>query len=130
MRGFEGTRAMRLTNAQSQGAASLFQSARVDPQRMAQAMSWAQTHAAQTIDPHTAIALAAALDSGIDAPMVTLATAHPAKFRDAVERATGVRPSLPGRVGDLFEREERFVTLPATFEAVTGWIAERATPRI
>ncbi|MET0238489.1 MAG: threonine synthase, partial [Sphingobium sp.] len=129
MRGFEGARAMRLTNAQSQGAASLFQSARVDGDRMAQAMRWACDHAAQTIDPHTAIALAAALDSGIDAPMVTLATAHPAKFPDAVERAIGTRATLPPRVGDLFEREERYVTLPATFEAVTAWIAERATPR-
>jgi len=129
MRGFEGARAMRLTNAQSQGAASLFQSARVDGDRMAQAMRWACDNAAQTIDPHTAIALAAALDSGIDAPMVTLATAHPAKFPDAVERAIGARATLPPRVGDLFEREERYVTLPATFEAVTSWIAERATPR-
>ncbi len=62
-------------------------------------------------------------------PIVTLATAHPAKFRDAVERATGVRPALPPRIGDLFEREERYATLPATFEAVTGYIAERAAPR-
>ncbi len=45
-------------------------------------------------------------------PVVTLATAHPAKFRDAVERATGVRPALPSRTGDLFGREERYVTLP------------------
>jgi threonine synthase len=129
MRGFEGTRAMRLTNAQQQGAAALFESARVDADRMAQAMRWACDNAAQTIDPHTAIALAAALDSGIDAPMVTLATAHPAKFPDAVERAIGTRATLPPRVGDLFEREERYVTLPATFDAVTAWIAERATPR-
>lgn len=129
MRGFESSRAMRLTNAQHQGAGALFQSARVDADRMAQAMLWAQSHAAQIIDPHTAIALAAALDSGIDAPMVTLATAHPAKFPDAVERAIGTRAALPPRVGDLFEREERYVTLPETFEAVTAWIAERATPR-
>jgi threonine synthase len=129
MRGFEATRAMRLTNAQQQGAAALFESARVDGDRMAQAMRWACDHAAQTIDPHTAIALAAALDSGIDAPMVTLATAHPAKFPDAVERAIGTRATLPPRVGDLFEREERYVTLPATFAAVTEWIAQRATPR-
>ena len=129
MRGFEATRAMRLTNSQQQGAASLFESARVDADRMAQAMRWACDNAAQTLDPHTAIALAAALDSGIDAPMVTLATAHPAKFPDAVERAIGTRASLPPRVGDLFDREERYVTLPATFEAVTAWIAERATPR-
>ncbi|KQN37299.1 threonine synthase [Sphingomonas sp. Leaf407] len=129
MRGFEGARAMRLTNAQSQGAATLFQSARVDGDRMAQAMRWAYDNAAEILDPHTAIAFAAAQDAGIDAPMVTLATAHPAKFPDAVERAIGSRATLPGRVGDLFEREERYVTLPATFEAVTAWIAERATPR-
>ncbi|WP_230769691.1 threonine synthase [Sphingomonas sp. Leaf4] len=129
MRGFEGARAMRLTNAQSQGAATLFQSARVDGDRMAQAMRWAYDHAAEILDPHTAIAFAAAQDAEIDAPMVTLATAHPAKFPDAVERAIGSRATLPGRVGDLFEREERYVTLPATFEAVTAWIAERATPR-
>ena len=62
-------------------------------------------------------------------PMVTLATAHPAKFGDAVERATGVRPPLPPRVGDLFEREERFVTLDATYEAVSGYVAQHAVPR-
>ena len=47
---------------------------------------------------------------------------------DAVERATGVRPSLPTRVGDLFDREERYATLPATFEAITAYITERAKP--
>ena len=47
---------------------------------------------------------------------------------DAVERATGVRPSLPARVGDLFQREERYVTLPATFDAITAYIADRAKP--
>ena len=82
------------------------------------------------IDPHTAIALAAARRADLgDVPVVTLATAHPAKFPDAVERATGVRPTLPGRLGDLFDREERYATLPGTFEAVTAYIAERATPR-
>jgi len=60
---------------------------------------------------------------------VTLATAHPAKFGDAVERATGMRPGLPARVGDLFDREERYATLPGTFEAVTAYIAERAVAR-
>jgi threonine synthase len=57
---------------------------------------------------------------------VTLATAHPAKFPDAVERATGVRPALPPRIGDLFEREERYDVLPGTLDAIEGYIAERA----
>ncbi|MBS0283076.1 MAG: threonine synthase [Proteobacteria bacterium] len=129
MRGFEATRAMRLTNAQREGAAALFASERVDVDDMALAMRWASEHAGQVIDPHTAIGFAAARRQAGDVPMVTLATAHPAKFRDAVERATGIRPSLPARVGDLFEREERFVTLDATFDAVSGYIAERAIPR-
>jgi threonine synthase len=46
---------------------------------------------------------------------VTLATAHPAKFPDAVERAIGVRPGLPARVGDLFGREERFTELAGDY---------------
>ena len=86
--------------------------------------------AGRMIDPHTGIGLAAARRAALPpgVPVVTLATAHPAKFRDAVERATGMRPPLPSRLGDLFEREERYVTLPATYEAVSGWIAARATP--
>jgi len=58
---------------------------------------------------------------------VTLATAHPAKFPDAVERATGMRPTLPRRVGDLFDREERYDVLPGELKAVQAYIAERAT---
>lgn len=131
MAGFEKTKAMRLTNAQREGAAKLFSSARVDADGMSRAMRWAYDAAGQTIDPHTAVGLAAAqmIDLDPSIPVVTLATAHPAKFRDAVERATGVRPSLPSRAGDLFGREERFVTLPATFEAVTDYVAERAVKR-
>ena len=130
MRGFEASKTMRLTNAQREGAAALFASDRVDLDDMALAMRWACDQAGEVIDPHTAIALAAARRADLgDVPVVTLATAHPAKFPDAVERATGVRPTLPGRLGDLFDREERYATLPGTFEAVTAYIAERATPR-
>lgn len=131
MRGFEATRAMRLTNAQREGAAKLFSSARVDADRMGHALRWAYEGAGQVIDPHSAVGLAAALDCEIDpaVPVVTLATAHPAKFRDAVERATGVRPSLPTRLGNLFDREERYAKLSADYAEVTAYIAERATPR-
>ena len=130
MRGFEGTRAMRLTNAQREGAAGLLTSARIDLDDMTLAMRRACEESGQVIDPHTAIALAAAHQADLgDVPVVTLATAHPAKFGDAVERATGIRPSLPSRIGDLFDREERYDTLPATFDAVSGYVAERAVPR-
>ena len=131
MRGFEASKAMRLTNAQTEGAAALFASDRIDLDDMALAMRWACVESGQVIDPHTAIGLAAARRAALpaDVPVVTLATAHPAKFRDAVERATGVRPGLPARMGDLFEREERYASLPGTFDAVTAYIAERATAR-
>lgn len=131
MGGFESTRAMRLTNAQHEGATSLFASARAEPAEMNAAMRWAHEACGQVIDPHTAIGLhaARAADLPPEVPVVTLATAHPAKFRDAVERATGQRPHLPSRVGDLFAREERFTELPGDYDTVRDWIAARAVPR-
>ena len=90
----------------------------------------AAVHAAtgMVICPHTAVGFhAACLRRGDPAtPMVVLATAHPAKFPDAVEAACGVRPALPPRMADLFERPERVTRVPddlAVLEAVVG--AER-----
>lgn len=75
------------------------------------------------IDPHTAVGVAVA-DRLIDrsVPMVTLATAHPAKFPDAVFEATGVRPALPPRLADLMDRPERVTRLPAEQAAVARFI--------
>ena len=129
MRGFDASKAMRLTNAQRDGAAGLFSSVRADQSEMAAAMAWANEHCGEIIDPHTAIGLHAARSAELPAnvPVVTLATAHPAKFRDAVERATGMRPALPTRMGDLFEREEAYDVLPGEYDAVKDYVAERAT---
>jgi threonine synthase len=71
-------------------------------------------------DPHSAIGIAAAraLPCAGGVPTVAMATAHPAKFPDAMEVATGVRPALPPRMSDLFEREERFSVLPNDLAAV------------
>ena len=130
MRGFEASKAMQLTNAQRDGAAALFTSARADAEDMAQALRWAHEQAGQVLDPHTAIGLHAARGVDLDpaVPVVTLATAHPAKFRDAVERAVGMRPALPARVGDLFAREEAYEELPGDYEAVRDYVTQRATP--
>ena len=130
MQGFEATRRMTLTDGQRATAAALFSSARIDEDEMALAMRWANTRTGQVIDPHTAIGLAAARAASIDGdvPVVTLATAHPGKFRDAVERATGIRPNLPPRLAGLFDREERYATLPADLATIQAYIAERAVP--
>jgi len=108
--------------------AGLLTSARTDGEQMSAAMRWAYGATDQIIDPHTAIALHAARHAGIrpDVPVVTLATAHPAKFPDAVENATGIRPALPARVSQLFDREERFDVLPGEYDAVRDYVLARA----
>jgi threonine synthase len=76
------------------------------------------------LDPHTAVGVgaAAACRRDRDIPMVTLATAHPAKFPDAVEAATGIRPALPPHLADLFDRTERFVRLPNDLAVVQRFV--------
>ena len=129
MHGFEASKAMAIPPAMLTQSRRLFSSARIEGDAMAGAMRLAYERAGQIIDPHSAIGLAAALASDIapDIPVVTLATAHPAKFGDAVERATGQRPDLPQRISGLFERAERFDVLPASAEAIKAYItAKRA----
>lgn len=83
----------------------------------------------QIVDPHSAIGVRAARKLLADdpaTPVVALATAHAAKFPDAVEAATGVRPALPPHLADLLERRERFTVLPNDEAAVERAIRERA----
>ncbi len=76
--------------------------------------------------PHTAVGVKVAqeyLDPAT--PMITLATAHPAKFPDAVEAATGQRPPLPNRMADLYDRSERVTRVANDLAAVETLIEER-----
>ena len=125
---FDRNRAMTIPADMLTGARGLFSSASIDGDAMALALRWAQEHGGQVIDPHSAVGLAAAraLEIDADIPVVTLATAHPAKFREAVERSTGVRPSLPPRLGNLFDREERYERLPGDYDAVKAYVLAEA----
>ncbi|HZH10284.1 MAG TPA: threonine synthase [Microvirga sp.] len=81
------------------------------------------------LDPHSAVGTRAGralLRAKPDVPVVALSTAHPAKFPDAVERATGVRPALPPHMADLMGRKESFTVLPNDQPAVERFIRERA----
>ncbi|MEM6494715.1 MAG: threonine synthase, partial [Pseudomonadota bacterium] len=133
---FEKERGFQLSNSQRENASGLFVSASADPDATTRAMQWAYRNAGQVIDPHTGVGLHASLFMAEqervarDVPIVTLATAHPAKFRDAVERAVGVRPGLPVRVGDLFGREERCASIPGDYEAARDFVLENAVGRI
>ena len=75
-------------------------------------------------DPHTAVGIGAAemCRRRPDLPMVCLATAHPAKFPDAVERATGTRPALPDSLADLFQRPERYDVVSPDVDAVRRYV--------
>lgn len=97
---------------------------RVDDAQTAATISGLYEQTGMLIDPHTAVGLAAARTARTDpsVPMVVLATAHPAKFPDAVEAATGVRPPLPAHLSDLFDRPEKFDVCPNDFETVRGAI--------
>ena len=80
------------------------------------------------IDPHTAVGVKVARQQRRDpaVPMITLATADPAKFPDAVAAATGVRPPLPPFLAELLDRPERFEVVPNRLSAVGDRLAALA----
>jgi threonine synthase len=80
------------------------------------------------VDPHSAIGVAAGRARRRDpkVPLVAVATAHPAKFPDAVEQATGIRPALPARLADLFQRPERYEAMTCNPEALKDYIRSAA----
>lgn len=79
--------------------------------------------------PHSAVGVKVAEEKRNPAtPMITLATAHPAKFPDAVQEATGIRPDLPARMSDLFERPERMTRVENDLSAIETLIEERRRP--
>lgn len=77
--------------------------------------------------PHSAVGVEVAEAHQGPTPMVTLATAHPAKFPDAVEQASGIRPPLPERMADLFDRPERVTPVANDLAALETLIRERRT---
>jgi threonine synthase len=106
-------------------ARELIDAVSVSEEETAQTMAEVLRTTGILVDPHTAVGIRAAVASraGVGGPLVCLATAHPAKFPDAVEQATGVRPALPPRLADLLQRDERCVVLPNDLAAVQAHIA-------
>jgi threonine synthase len=101
-------------------ARALFDAARLDDEGTRRIIARVRAETGIVIDPHTATAVHAAQTAPRDAavPMVVLGTAHPAKFPDAVEAATGQRPELPARLAALLDLPERVTTLPNALAAV------------
>ena len=103
---------------------SLFDGARLDDDETLATIASVYDEHGMLVDPHTAVGIGAARQCAPpgDGPVICLATAHPAKFPDAVEAATGVRPDLPDRLADLFDRPERCVELPCDLAVVRAHI--------
>ncbi|MEM9123265.1 MAG: threonine synthase, partial [Pseudomonadota bacterium] len=115
-----------LSEAASGAIGRAFKAARVDEDTTLATMRSVYEETGEIIDPHTAVGVAAGRACRLEGltPLVHLATAHPAKFPDAVERAIGLRPPLPPHLSDLYDRPERFGTLAADVEAVKSHILE------
>jgi threonine synthase len=109
-----------------QWVAPIFRAARANDHDTLSTIRSVYEETGMLIDPHTAVGVKAARDLAEEGvTMLTLATAHPAKFPDAVERATGIRPELPEHLADLFSKPERTNDLPNDLAAVEAFVANR-----
>lgn len=108
-------------------ARELFSSLSVDDGETCETIASVYETTGFLIDPHTAVGVRAARACNKDQaiPMITLATAHPVKFGDAIQQAGLELPPLPPHLADLMEREERYEVLPNEVSAVTSFMTER-----
>ena len=126
MAAFAEEKRFRISDEALGKARELFSAHRVEEAETLRMMADCLDKTGEVVDPHTAVGLAAAkaLNAAADAPVITLATAHPAKFPDAVEQATGIRPALPRHLKDLMTKPERLTVLPNDLKAVQAHINE------
>ena len=108
-------------------ARKLFDSLAVDDEQTCATIAQVFKETGEVLDPHTAIGVHAARECrrSLSIPMVTLGTAHPVKFPDAVEKAgIGQALALPAHLADLFERAERCTVLPNELKAVQAFVGQ------
>jgi len=115
----------------SQGAMQalreVYASGRVSEEETSATIRDMHARTGEVLCPHTAVGVKVAGEHLGATPVVTLATAHPAKFPDAVEAATGRRPALPSRMANLYDRSERVTEVPNDLSAIEDLIRERRT---
>lgn len=114
-----------LPKKEMERARAIFQAHRCSDEQTSLVMALCHKGTGYTVDPHTAVGLHGAWAVGRGgAPIVTLACAHPAKFPDAVEKATGIRPPLPPHLADLYDRKERFTVLKNDLQDLQAYVRE------
>jgi threonine synthase len=124
MQSFRHTGRMVVPDAGWQRACELFHGFRLDDAGIESEIRRLHVASGYIADPHTAVGVAAARALSADPriPMVAVATAHPAKFPEAIERAIGLRPASPRNLAALMQQEERYVVLPNDVAAVAARI--------
>ncbi|MGH7154573.1 MAG: threonine synthase, partial [Acetobacteraceae bacterium] len=124
MQAFRATGRMEVPDAAWRRAGALFTGFRLDDPGIAAEIRRLQAATGYIADPHGAVGIAAAraLAGGDGIPIVAMATAHPAKFPDAINRAIGRTVAMPPALGDLLARKERFVVLPNDLAAVEAQV--------
>jgi threonine synthase len=123
---FRATGTLPASEAEWQAARRVFSGCRIDDAATTRSIAETWRSTGELLDPHSAVAVAAARRMRGREPLVALACAHAAKFPDAVEAATGRRPALPPHLADLMERRERVTVLPNDLAAVQRFVRERA----
>ncbi len=127
MADFKASGNLSLSDTALAKARELFTSYRLDDEQMIRVIADVWEHTEYLLDPHTAIGVEAARKTRRrqDIPMVCLATAHPAKFPEAVRKAGYPQdPPLPHHMADLFEREERYAVQPKDIAAVQQFMKD------
>jgi threonine synthase len=120
---FASTGAIELPPQAYAAMRQLFRGERVDEEAVARTMVSTLNESGELIDPHTAVGVAAAQRAGdLPGPLVVLATAHAAKFPEAVGKVTGVAPEPPRTVAAMAARPERFDRLPADAETIKAYV--------
>ncbi len=125
---FRKSGAVSVDNARLAAARAKISASRLDDEGTRRVIREMYETTGELLDPHSAIGVDAARRCRGDeaVPMVALATAHPAKFPDAVMAATGIHPELPERMSDLFDRDEKFDRLPNNIAAVQDFVRRAA----
>lgn len=119
-----GETELQVSDSEWNYARSIFDSCSVDDEMTCQTIREVWDESGFLLDPHTATGVRAARECRHDdsIPMITLATAHPAKFSAAIEKAGLQTPALPAHMADLFDREERCMVLPNALDAVKQYM--------
>lgn len=127
MREFSGTRALTIPKPVLSDLKRRYLAASADDAETKAAIARVRERSGLVIDPHTAVGVAAAdkLPGALNGPVVLLATAHPAKFPDAIKQAIGIPTEIPSKLAAIMSLEERYTVLPNEVRAVRAFVLER-----